>query len=335
MLPQFNIIFIPGTVNYQSIALISMLQNTDLNFRLVGNSLNHNEAKLLELISECSDRLTYVNFESNQIIPHGTLLDLLFISENNKYFCFCDSDLFLFKPLSQKSILKYMNNAMVFSSGGRIENEGEAVYAGFKGGATTKSPDGKIDLATSFFCVYRRKQLKNILLKYKVGFEQYRLESQIPDKAKLLVKTNGLEYEMFDTGKLLSVLYHYEGYNKSFEEIDGLTHIGGMSGRYLQNLDITSPVILDDSELPSKKRTHDNEYNYRNEYEKNLKRHYGKYFYCYLNYLIGKGAKPIINTNDERIESTINQLESKINSAWKRAQQNQETKKIAAIIKVS
>ncbi|GAA4825209.1 hypothetical protein GCM10011365_05520 [Marinicella pacifica] len=335
MLPQFNIIFIPGTVSYQSIALISMLQNTDLNFRLVGNSLNQNEAKLLEQISECSNRLTYANFESDQIIPHGTLLDLLFISENNKYFCFCDSDLFLFKPLSQKQLLRYMRKAVVFSSGGRIENEDEAIYAGFKGGATTKSPDGKIDLATSFFCIYSREHLKRTLLKYKVGFEQYRLDSQIPDKAKKIIDAYEIEYEMFDTGKLLSVLYHYERYKKSFDELDGLVHIGGMSGRYLQKLDITSSVVLDDSELPSKNRDNGNKYNFRNEYEKNLKRHYGKYFYCYLNHIIGKGAKPTINTNDKRIKKTIKRLESEISYVWEQAQLFHETKKIAAIIKSS
>ena len=332
-LPQFNVIFIPGTVDFQSIALLSLLLNSDLKFRLVGNSLNQKEATLLHQISELSDRLSWVNFESEHIIPHGTLVDLLFASETQDWFAFCDSDLFMFEPLGQDQIIELVGNAAVFSSGGRIENQDDVTYAGFKGGATTVSPDGNIDLATSFFCLYQRQPLEQINTQYQVGFEQYRQTSQIPKKAQAVVDGNQLTYEMFDTGKLISVLLHAMGCKKVYAELDGLVHIGGMSGRYLQKLDMNAPTItISEADLPDFENTQVNEFQQRNAYEKSLKRFYGRYFYSYLNHQIGKGPKPILDASDQRIINTVNSLESSIQQVIKQAQQDPVGKSIWQLV---
>jgi hypothetical protein len=332
-LPHFNVIFIPGTVDYQSIALISLLLNSDLNFRLVGNSLNQKEAALLKQISDCSDRLDCINFESEHIIPHGTLVDLLLICEQDEFFTFCDSDLFLFSELKQSQLIEHIGKAAVFTSGGRIENQDDVVYAGFKGGATTVSPDGKIDLATSFFCVYQRQPLEQVLNEYQVGFEQYRAASQIPVKAMQVIDGMGLDFEMFDTGKLISVLLHELGYEKKYHELDGLTHIGGMSGRYLQKLDMTVGTIeISEQELPAFELSKSDQYQVRNEYEKSLKRLYGKYFYSFLNHQIGKGPKPVLNATDERIINTVNVLENSIQNIISRVGEDQACKQIWRLV---
>ena len=332
-LPHFNVIFIPGTVDYQSIALISLLLNSDLNFRLVGNSLNQNEASLLKQISDCSERLSCINFESDHIIPHGTLLDLMLLSEVDEFYTFCDSDLFLFSELKQSQLINYIGDSAVFSSGGRIENQDNAVYAGFKGGATTVSPDGKIELATSFFCIYRRQPLIQLLDTYQVGFEQYRTVSQIPAKAMQVVENMDLVFEMFDTGKLISVLLHELGYKKRYQELEGLAHIGGMSGRYLQKLDMTvSSIEISEEELPEYQLSHTDQFQVRNEYEKSLKRLYGKYFYSFLNHQIGQGPKPILKADNQRIINTVKKLEAAIEKIISRVDEDQACRQIWSLI---
>jgi hypothetical protein len=312
--PVFNVIFIPGTVDYQAIALMSLLQNSDMNFRLVGNSLNEKEARLLNQISDLSPRLSAINFESKQIIPHGTLLDLLWLTESHELFCFCDSDLFLFKHLNEIELIQAMQHKVALSSGGRIENQDEGVYAGFKGGATRFSPDGGIKLATSFFCMYRRSVLKQVTARFSVGFEQYRNRQQIPPQALAVIDRLALEFEMFDTGKLFSVLLHELGHDQAYLDIEGLVHIGGMSGRYLQKLRLDEPFIeLHQDALPESKVTMNDEYHIRNAYEKSLKRYYGTYFYCFLKHLIGKGPKPVVKATDERILGTISRLQEQVN----------------------
>jgi len=333
-LPQFNVIFIPGTVDFQSIALMSLLLNSDLKFRLVGNSLNQKEAALLAQISECSDRLSWVNFESKHIIPHGTLVDLLLLSESDGYFAFCDSDLFLFNTLEQQHIKTLMGDAAVFSSGGRIENQDDVTYAGFKGGATTVSPDGLIDLATSFFCLYQRRALEQVRSDYHVGFEQYRKRSQIPSNALAVVERLGLEYDMFDTGKLISVLLHEMGEQKVYAELPGLVHIGGMSGRYLQELDLAcDSVVITEQDLPAFENTQVDQFQRRNEYEKSLKRFYGKYFYIFLKHLIGGAPKPTLQATDERIINTVKTLETSINGVIKQAQLDRACARIWQLVK--
>lgn len=294
--------------------------------------MGNEEESLLDKISQTSDRLSFENYKSDQIIPHGTLLDLIFKSNKSPYFSFCDSDIFLFYKLQVKKIFKLLNGSDVFSTGGRIENLDDAVYAGFKGGATTISPDGKIDLATSFFCSYKRKPLEKIMKKYKVGFEQYRYESQIPSEALAVVKELKLDYEMFDTGKLLSVLYHYEGYKKVFNEIEGLIHVGGMSGRYLQKIDLKEVNTLTDDDLELATRTNNNSYQTRNSYEVSLKKYYGKYFYMYLNHLVAGTCKPISASNDSRIKATITKLESNINKVMFEAKNDAVCKKILTLV---
>jgi len=312
---------------------MSLLQNSDLHFRLIGNALDHREAALLQAISESSDRLQFINLESKNIIPHGTLVDIMLQTEEASLFSFCDSDLFLFAPLTEQSLLAEMAGYDVLSSGGRIENENTSTYAGFKGGATTVSPDGQIALATSFFCIYRRALLQQTLSQYQVGFEQYRSAQQIPQQARVVVEQLALEYEMFDTGKLLSVLLHQQGGVQKYLDIPGLTHIGGMSGRYLLQLDMSQPVVIDDAELGPAVTTSEQEFNVRNDYEKALKKCYGKYYFCYLNHLLGKNPAPRWQPANPVVRDTIGRLSAGIDAVIERLDENPECQHIWSLVR--
>ena len=330
--PVFNILYIPDTVDYQSIALVSLLYHSDLRFRLVGNALKPQEAELLQAIANCSDRLEFCHFESDHIIPHGTLLDLLFQYEDAPYFCFADSDIFLFNPLTFDPEI-FLRDADVFSAGGRIENDNEAIYAGFKGGATTVSEDGAIALATTFFCAYRRNSLQTLLQHYDVGFEQFRSPQQIPEQVLKLLQQHNIQFEMFDTGKLLGVLYHFNHYKKNHQHIEGLIHLGGMSGRYLQQLDLSQSLVFSDDELEDPESAQAQQFNIRNAYEISLKKLYGKYFYTFLHYVIGKGEKPEVKTQNDKIQQTIQSIENNILQVVEQASQQPDLNDILQLLK--
>lgn len=311
---------------------MSLLQNSDLHFRLIGNALDDREAALLQAISESSTRLQFINLESKNIIPHGTLVDVMLQTEQSALFSFCDSDLFLFAPLTEQSLLAEMAGFDVLSSGGRIENENTSTYAGFKGGATTVSPDGQIALATSFFCVYRRALLQQSLSAYQVGFEQYRSSQQIPPPALAVVEQLALDYEMFDTGKLLSVVLHQQGGVQKYLDIPGLTHIGGMSGRYLLQLNMSEPVVIEDAELGPAVTTHEQTFNVRNDYEKALKKCCGKYYFCYLNHLLGKNPAPRWEPANPVVRDTIARLSGGIDAIIERIDEYPECRQIWSLI---
>lgn len=329
----FNIIYIPGTVAYQSLGLITLLNNSDLQFRLVGNALNDDESDLLEQISETSKRLSYINYQSNHLIPHGTLLDLLALAEPGPFLCFCDSDIFLFNELKEKEIRKHMRKKSVLSAGGRIENDNEVIYSGFKGGASRVSPDGQIELATSFFCIYKSQAIRTINQKYHVGFEQYRDKMQIPKQAYSVVDELELEFEMFDTGKLLSVLLHQEGHRKQYLDIEGLVHIGGMSGRYLLDLELDQTTHLDDKVLENAVQKQQGTLRARSNYDIAMKKICGQYFYCFLNYLINKGAKPTIELSNLEIMNTVKRLEKEMLNAVNQCVKNKTTASIWNLVR--
>ncbi len=316
---------------YQSVALISLLLNSTFSFRLVGNSLCEEEALLLEAIANCSDRLDFINFESDSIIPHGTLLDLLFHSEEHPLFCFCDSDIFLFEALA-KSPAQLIGEHQVFSSAGRVENDAAAVYTGFKGGATTVSPDLKIPLATSFFCIYKRNDLSAIIDKYKVGFEQYRDIKQVPPKAQKKLIDLAIDFTMFDTGKLLSVLLYCHGKKGHYQEVSGLIHIGGMSGRYLQHIRVDEAQIVVEKQSDVVIKS-DSKVKQRSKSEMSLKKLYGKYFYIYLHHLIGKGVQPQLKVTDSSISTTIRNIEKSIERTVAEAQKVSDLRHIFNLLK--
>ncbi|WP_395373947.1 hypothetical protein [Marinicella sp. W31] len=331
----FNIIYIPQTVDYQSLALLSLLQNTDYSFRLIGNALDAKEYALMQAICDQSDRLECMNFESQHIIPHGTIVNMLHGMETSPLLCFMDSDVFIFEAL-QQSPAELIGKHHVFSSGGRIENDAEAIYAGFRGGAGTISPDGRIPLATTFFCIYQQQALQTCLQKYSVGFEQYRLWEQIPSAAQTIIQQQQLDFDMFDTSKLLSVLLHEMGYSKKYQPIDGLVHIGGMSGRYLQDMNLNEAVLIHDKDVPTIDQslsTDEQGHQVRTERDIAVKRLLGRYFYIYLNHLIGKSNKPQIVSDDAHINTTVQSLESNMAAVFEQALHDPTQSAIINLIK--
>lgn len=328
--PIFNIIFLPDTVSFQSLPLISLLLNTPYQFRLVGNALGNQESALLKQICEMSNRLNFLNVESESILPHGTLLDLLFFNESHELFCFMDPDIFAFEKVTT-GVYELLGNDAVFSSCSRMENDVDSIYSGFKGGATTVSHDGKIPLASSFFCIYKRTALAQTMDTFGVGFEQYRSIEQIPDSARHVINNYNISFEMFDTGKLLSVLMHHLNFSKQYQNIDGLVHIGGMSGRYL-NKGFVDYDLISKSIKTAKLESADTKFNVRSRDEIVFKKILGTYFYAYLNYLIGECPMPEINTDSSEHQATILQFKQQIDQLFDAARHSDEGKIIIQLV---
>jgi hypothetical protein len=106
-----------------------------------------------------------------------------------------------------------------------------------------------------------------------------------------------------------------------------------MSGRYLQNLDLQQEVVFDEAMLGAfDVRDQSQKQRTRSQFEINLKRFYGKYFYLYLNSLIGKAVKPRLAVDIKEVTSLIAELEQQISHTIAQAKQSPDTQRILQLI---
>src|SRR5690606_25161309 len=172
---------------------------------LVANGFDYDQIKSLRNMVCKYSFIKILDIPTKRILSHGQALNYAFENSHEKYFCFADHDIFPTKPIVDiiKSTLQSYD---VVCFGNRPENI-QAVYKGFA--ASAIATQSGIPLATSFFSIYKRSQVKSVSELYKVGFEQYFRKSQIPDSLASLKDIQTLEEPfLIDTCKSLSLAMH-------------------------------------------------------------------------------------------------------------------------------
>ncbi len=228
----FHIIFCPGTVRYLRLAVLSLLRFSDYRYRLVANGLDRQEMSELREFCRTSHRLEFVPFPTRVMLPHGILLSLLQQRESGERFCFMDSDIFA-SARFQEQLERHLVDCDVFSSCDLMRFDSTESLVGF-GGRCLTSPNG-LALATTYFAVYRQELLHRVIVETGVGLEMHPSAEHLSDRIREQLRSLGADdMTAFDTGKLLNVLSH--SYEPRFQhvELDGLTHVGGMTSAFIQ-----------------------------------------------------------------------------------------------------
>jgi hypothetical protein len=224
---KFNIIFVPGTVRYLSLAVRSLLKYSTYHYRLVANGLGEQECSILKSLCQGSDRLEYFYYPSKGVIEHGTMLNLLFQRENTPYFCMADSDIFAIGPFVEE-LEEQLQECDVLSSCMQLGMGPTDVLPGFTG-MCLQTPGG-LPLAPTFFSIYRTELFRKIILETKVGFEVYHPAIFLPETIKAFDLPDNLEkIRRIDTGKLLNMVAGQYGARFVHYEFPNLIHIGGIS----------------------------------------------------------------------------------------------------------
>jgi hypothetical protein len=224
---KFNIIFVPGTVRYLRLGVLSLLKHSSYRYCLVANGLGEEERSMLERLCHGSERLEYFYYPSKEVMNHGTILNILFQRENSEYFCMADSDIFAAGPFEEE-LEKQLQECDVLSSGLPLDMSSTDVLPGFHG-KCLQTPSG-LPLAPTFLSVYRVGLFRKIILETKIGFEKYHPSEYLPESVKQLDLPDNLQEPRFiDTGKLLNILASRYGARFRHFETSNLIHIGGIS----------------------------------------------------------------------------------------------------------
>jgi len=255
---KFNIIFVPGTVRFLRLGVLSLMKHSSYRYCLVANCLGEEERLMLEELCHSSERLEYFYYPSKAVMDHGTILNILFQRENSEYFCMADSDIFAIGPFVEE-LEDQLQECDVLSSCMPLGMNSSDVLPGFSG-RCLQTPAG-LPLAPTFFSIYRTEFFRKIILETGVGFEVYHPEIYLPKCIHPLNLPDNLQQtRRIDTGKLLNVIASHYGARFTHFEFSNLIHMGGISSkkgswrRKMQNAVRTSlrlPYALTDEYLQS------------------------------------------------------------------------------------
>ncbi len=314
----FHLVFVPGTVPMLLPATHSLCRHSPYRYRLVANGLGRRERRRLRTFADHHDRLELSATRTGSVIPHGEMLDLLFADAGGEFFCFCDTDIFACGDFSGW-IEERLPEVDALSSCTGLFWEDAPVWRGFFG-RCSQTPTGT-PLLSSYFAVYRAQPVREARTRRGIGFHRRRRGStDFTDYELDLLRAEGWDHEMCDTGKVLDLHLRRRGRVLRHAECPHLLHVGGVSWwltvhapagwndrpNVLQDddIDVLDPTAAD-ARVNPKDRTRPAR---------------SRWFAAYLQYLLDRGPRPIVRVTDpvtrRRVEHACDVIRGAV-SRWK------------------
>ncbi len=226
----FNIIYTPGTVQYLSFFVWSLLKWTPASFRLVSNGCLPSEQRYLAKLCRQEPYLEFWAIPTKASLPHGQALNYLQALTQDNPFCFMDSDIFATGDFIAEIMPYQSDHAGIF--GGMpiwVKAAEKVLPAGFRAmtGMFNRTADG-LPLGSTFFAVYNNHRLTEIMQSTGIGFEEHRW-AEIPTSVQKQINTLGLTMDYYDAGKALNLLLLSNGGKLINLDLPSLCHVGGTS----------------------------------------------------------------------------------------------------------
>lgn len=226
-----NIIFVKGSVAALQPFLYSLLDLTNLSFRIVSNGCNRDEEQILIDLCNNSEKLIFLSMNSSKVIEHGIVLDHLLDLEKTDFFSFMDSDIFATGPISYRDILPSDNEVAISSCipiwHSNLDITMPKTYQ-IMGGQFIKDAKGYF-LGCTYFASYRCRELRELIKTTGLSFKRYQ-QKELPPKVFPILKKLGLDKSIYDTAKVINILLQEQGHKLSHRKIKNLVHLGGFSG---------------------------------------------------------------------------------------------------------
>jgi hypothetical protein len=326
----FNVIFVPGTVRYLRLAIMSLVEMSDFRYRLVSNGLGESERRQLREFCDAAPRLEYREYPDDGLLAHGDMLNRLLADADHEYFCFMDSDIFACERFGEE-VERHLAECDVFSSCLNAVVDEEIPGVGY-GGTSIQTPTG-LSLATTYFAIYRREPLQRVIRECGIGFERHRPSEGLPPLSIPAEHAAPLADErLIDTGKLMNICAACSGLRFRYEFVEGLLHVGGMSAHavrepFLRRLRrsvhriLGRPFSLDEAYLAAESRRRKARVNRKRPgtvvpagmnldeptylRSRSLRRGIAVYFIEYMRSLFDGGTTPLLNIDDEDLMNRI------------------------------
>jgi hypothetical protein len=166
---------------------------------------------------------------STTMVNHGAALDAVRESrDDGDFFCFIDPDILARGPFVGTFAEALDGTCAGVTSGRGVWVDDDRVPAGHPGvaGEHFYSQDGYL-FGSPHLAMYRSGPLAETVDRWNVGFVS--AGGDLSDAARAVLRAAGHDYFIYDTGKLVNILFQEDGNRLCHFEHPQLMHIGGVT----------------------------------------------------------------------------------------------------------
>ena len=228
----FNAVFAGDTFWHLRYFVCSQIEQSDAQFRLVANTCSPETlTDLHEFAHRHADRVVEVLEVSpadTPMIGHGLALDaVLRVRDDGDHFCFIDPDIKALHPFLGE-FRELLSKYDAVTSGKELWTDDNVLppdHFGV-GGRHFYDSNGFI-LGSPHFAMYDRATLDETCGRWSVGLGSYGPE--VSETTRDHLAEAGHPYKVFDTGKMVNILFQLDGHTLWHFDHPDLLHIGGLS----------------------------------------------------------------------------------------------------------
>ncbi|MGI9232382.1 MAG: hypothetical protein ACR2RD_02020 [Woeseiaceae bacterium] len=168
---------------------------------------------------------------SAKTIKHGLVLDHLLKLEKSELFSFMDSDIFATSAVSMSDI-EPLSGEVACSGCLPVWHSEDDVRMPesyqVMGGRYINSESGRF-LGCSYMASYRTQPLRELTQSMGLSFGRY-VQKDLSPEVLVNLADMGLTKQVYDTAKVINLMLQHQGMKMSFRDVEGLVHVGGISG---------------------------------------------------------------------------------------------------------
>lgn len=317
-----NIIFCAGTVRTLRLGAFSLLKHTPYRLHIVGNALDDAESKMLAAFCATSDRITYLDFPTKRILPHDTMMSLLFQRGAEEWFAIVDSDIFALEPLTAR-IDADLAAYDVFSYGDPVNTEFSDEVRRRVGDSMPISPHQRRHRFRTYFALFRSSTVRSVWERTGAGFSAFARRSQVPAIAWDYLDAEKTFAKGFtDSAELFAALASALGHRVSHGSNRGLLHLGNMTRpneKKPKNLEVISDSDLFGNDRSASSRTSDSRGKAESgqpgsfkDWKKNVRRGFRSYFSALLTNAMAGRPGPRIEVSLPSARKRLLEIEAQL-----------------------
>ena len=228
----FNIVWTGSVFRYLRYFVASQMAHSGARFRFVNNGCDPAARDAIgRFAASQPDRVVEVlDVSTESMERHGDVLDAVRRQrDDGPLFALIDADILARGPFLEPFLTALSaEGTSAISSGRGIWCESDVVPVGHPGvnGEYFRSPTGFL-FGSPHFAIYERAALDATVERWKIGFGSGGAALRPQAKQRLL--DAGLEYLLYDTGKLVNIFLQLDGGGLVHFEHPELMHVGGVS----------------------------------------------------------------------------------------------------------
>ena len=228
---MFNLVLNGTVFTYLQYFVASQIHESDARFRFVVNACPPEQIELMEQVAaKFPDQVEEVFVASEKrMVGHGRALDVVLEQrDDGPFFAMIDPDILARGSFLPDFAAMLDGELDAVGSARGVWCETDVIPEGQAGvsGEYFYARDGYL-FGSPHFCIYKGDALRDTLERWPIGFASGGPDCEDVVKARLAEV--GREFWVYDTGKVVNILFQEDGHRLGHFEHPQLLHVGAMS----------------------------------------------------------------------------------------------------------